>query len=118
MSVDDEANGMGSEVDPGDGDVGFDGDDEMVTCTKCDEQVRKKDSHSSGRSGRTCKLCFNSFRALSNYYRKRGKKEEFDRMEPSKKKRLIVENKNGGGIRGKERNIKMLEQASRGIELC
>ena len=85
------------------------GDD--CTCSKCLEKVTIKDSLSAGRTGRICKLCYNSGRSLSEHYRKRGKSDEWSRMPPEKKRKLIVENKAGGGIRGKARNIKITEQA-------
>ena len=80
-------------------------------CVKCEDEVESRDTLSAGRSGRICKLCYNSARALSEHFRKRGKKEEWQAMPPAKKKKLIIENKAGGGIRGKSRTIKMTEEA-------
>ena len=86
------------------------GPQEAVVCVKCDEVVSIGQSLSAGRSGRVCKLCYNSQRALSDHFKKRGKKTEWDRMSIQKKKELIKQNKNGGGIRGKERRIQLTEQ--------
>lgn len=86
------------------------GSDALFACVKCDEVVSAELSLSAGRSGRICKLCYNSQRSLVDHYKKRGKKTEWDRMSVQKKKDLIKQNKNGGGIRGKERKIKLTEQ--------
>ena len=84
----------------------------LATCTKCDEEMEFSKTLSAGRVGyRICKLCFNSARSLQNHYKKRGKKSEWDNMAPAKKKRMIVENKFSGGIRGKERNVLIREEA-------
>ena len=87
------------------------GSTEVQKCVKCEDSVTPSESLSAGRSGRICKLCYNSARALSEHFRKRGKREEWQAMPPAKKKKLIIENKAGGGIRGKTRSIKMTEQA-------
>ena len=88
---------------------------DQVICVKCDEKVPMSKTLSAGRPGcRVCKLCYNSCRSLAEHFRKRGKKEEWDKMPAAKKKKLIKENKNGGGIRGKERTIRITEEATRG----
>ena len=90
---------------------------DQVVCTKCDEQVPVSKTLSAGRPGsRVCKLCYNACRSLAEHYRKRGKKDEWDRMPASKKKKLIKENKYGGGIRGKERTIRITEEARHGTK--
>ena len=65
---------------------------------------------SAGRSGRVCKPCYNSSRALTEYYRKRGRKHEWDSMNTERKRRMIVANKGTGG-RGKQRQLKITEEA-------
>ena len=91
---------------------------DQVVCMKCDEQVPVSKTLSAGRPGcRVCKLCYNACRSLAGHYRKRGKKDEWDKMPAAKKKKkLIKENKHGGGIRGKERTIRITEEARHGTK--
>ena len=87
-------------------------DTSMAKCIKCNDEVTITETHSAGRAGvRVCKLCYNATRALSLHFAKRGKKEEWLKMAPAKKRKLIVDNKYSGGIRGKERNIAIREEA-------
>lgn len=85
--------------------------DSSVQCVKCEETTRLSDTLSAGRSGRICKLCYNSAKALGNHFKKRGKSDEWQKMPPAKKKKMIIENKLTGGIRGKQRAIRISEQA-------
>ena len=82
-----------------------------VTCTKCQESVSFAETLSAGRSGRICKLCYNSCRSLAEYFRKRGQKGYWEKMPPEKRRKLIIENKTTGGVRGKARQIRITEQA-------
>ena len=87
------------------------GDESMSTCTKCDETIPTKQTTSAGRVGRICKLCYNASRALTDHYRKRGRKAEWDAMPQDRKKKLIKENKLTGGVKGKERQLQISEEA-------
>ena len=105
-----------SELEPHDADASIPSHDanlgdDHVTCVKCDETIALGETLSAGRSGRICKLCYNSAKALCNHYKKRGKSDEWQKMAPAKKKKMILENKTSGGIRGKQRAIKFTEQA-------
>ena len=83
--------------------------DPLVQCTKCREKVLHSDTLSAGRGGyRICKPCYNSNRALSDYYRKRGRKDEWDKMPAERKRKLVVQNKGTGG-RGKQRELELSE---------
>lgn len=82
-----------------------------VFCTKCQESVSWPETLSAGRSGRICKLCYNSCRSLAEYFRKRGQKAYWEKLPPEKRRRLIVENKTTGGVKGKARQIRLTEQA-------
>ncbi len=87
----------------------------IATCTKCDEQMEVSKTMSAGRVGRICKLCYNANRALAEHFKRRGRKQEWDCMPANKKKRLIVENKLGGGIKGQKRDLRIDEQAWSGL---
>lgn len=88
--------------------------DKEVTCSKCDEHVPVQETLSAGRSGHICKLCYNAQRALVLHYKKRGKKAEWDKLPVERKKKLIRENKLCGGVKGRERQIKTVEEAGMG----
>lgn len=83
--------------------------DARTTCTKCKEEVPVTETLSAGRGGyRICKPCYNSNRALCEYYKKRGRKAEWDKMSAEKKRKLIIQNKGTGG-RGKQRELQLTE---------
>ena len=86
-------------------------DDSLVACARCGEQVPIKDTGSYGRIGRQCHLCYNAARALSDHFKRRGRKDEWDRMPPQKKRKLIIDNKMGGGVKGQKRDVRIDEQA-------
>lgn len=81
----------------------------MVKCVKCLLLVLIHETLSAGRVGRICKLCYNSSRALADFFKKRNRKHEWDSMNAEKKRKLIVENKCTGG-RGKTRELKFTEE--------
>lgn len=83
---------------------------DQYECVKCKEAVPLPNTLSAGRTGRICKPCYNSCRALTEYYKKRGRKHEWDSMNQERKRRMIVENKGTGG-RGKQRQLKITEEA-------
>lgn len=86
--------------------------DKPTVCVKCSEETPTNLTLSAGRSGRICKLCYNSQRSLADHFRKRGQKQQWDSMPAERKKRLIVENKHTGGVRGRERHLKITDEAS------
>ena len=87
-----------------------DGEVELkCTCVKCKEIIGMKQTLSAGRTGRVCKPCFNSQRALMEHFKKRGKLEEWQRMAAEKKRKLIVDNKGTTSGRGKQRQLTVSE---------
>lgn len=84
-------------------------------CVKCKEVVGIKQTLSAGRTGRVCKPCYNSQRALTEHFKKRGKLEEWQRMAAEKKRKLIVDNKGTTFGRGKQRQLTLSEDV-RGSE--
>ncbi len=86
--------------------------DKSNVCVKCDEDTPLDQTLSAGRSGRICKLCYNAQRSLADHFRKRGQKQQWDSMPAERKKRLIRENKHTGGVRGRERQLKITDEAT------
>ncbi len=82
-----------------------------VLCVKCEEQTSVDQTMSAGRSGRVCKLCYNAQRALMKHFTKRNQKQQWDNMPPERKKKLIKENKFNGGTMGRERQLKITDEA-------
>ncbi len=91
-------------------DLGGDVPEASVICVKCNDELSISLTLSAGRCGRVCKLCYNAQRSLVDYYKRRGKKDEWDRMPMERKKKLIVDNKLLGGTKGQQRNIKIEEK--------
>ena len=85
--------------------------EEWAVCVRCEEKARVSACISAGRSGLICKLCYNAQRALKEYYKKRGQKDVWDSYPMARKKKLIIENKFAGGVKGKSREVKLLEEA-------
>ena len=83
----------------------------QVVCVKCDEHVPAGDTLSAGRSGRVCRLCYNAQRALVKHFTKRKQKAQWDSMPMDRKKKLIKENKYNGGVMGRERQLKITDEA-------
>lgn len=83
----------------------------QVVCVKCDEHVPVGDTLSAGRSGRVCRLCYNAQRALVKHFTKRKQKQQWDNMPMDRKKKLIKENKFNGGVMGRERQLKITDEA-------
>ncbi len=83
----------------------------LVVCVKCDENVPAGDTMSAGRTGRVCKLCYNAQRALVKHFTKRKQKQQWDNMPMDRKKKLIKENKYNGGVMGRERQLKIIDEA-------
>ena len=86
--------------------------DKATVCVKCSEETPTNLTMSAGRSGRICKLCYNAQRSLAEHFRKRGQKQQWDAMPAERKKNLIIQNKHTGGVRGRERHLKITDEAS------
>ena len=62
-------------------------------CVRCELRCPFSSTLSAGRTGRICKLCYNATRALGDWFKKRGRSEEWSKMPAAKKKKMILENR-------------------------
>lgn len=86
----------------------------LLECGTCKELVAKEDIIFQGSKGKVkkCKECHNSERALRADFSKRHQKHVWQRMSPTTRRKMIVDNKKLGEGHGKKRTVEVTRTAS------